>query len=278
MLNILSAKKPLFNLFNKTLVCVYLFVAVFSAQAAETTIYYHTDLLGSPVASSNETGSVVWKETYKPYGERVINDPEAADNILWYTGKPHDSSTGLSYYGARYYDPVIGRFMAIDPVGFQEGNPTSFNRYAYANNNPYKYVDPDGNLPILLLAFAASDFYNAYQETGSIGQAAGAAVLGAINPFGKAAKAVKAAKGVPKPTRHSVNQKINRQVKSSDELDAIKNPLDKGHIKTDSLGRRSQRSVGERAEVAVNPDTNKIVSVNPTSTKKAERLKRRNSN
>lgn len=44
----------------------------------------------------------------------------------------------------RYYDPVIGRFYSNDPVGFTPSNPMMFNRYAYANNNPYKYVDPDG--------------------------------------------------------------------------------------------------------------------------------------
>lgn len=46
---------------------------------------------------------------------------------------------------ARYYDPVIGRFYSNDPVGFK--NVHNFNRYAYANNNPYKYVDPDGRDP-----------------------------------------------------------------------------------------------------------------------------------
>jgi hypothetical protein len=43
---------------------------------------------------------------------------------------------------ARYYDPVIGRFYSNDPAGFS--NVHNFNRYAYANNNPYKYIDPDG--------------------------------------------------------------------------------------------------------------------------------------
>jgi uncharacterized protein RhaS with RHS repeats len=43
---------------------------------------------------------------------------------------------------ARYYDPVIGRFYSNDPIGFRDVH--SFNRYAYANNNPYKYTDPDG--------------------------------------------------------------------------------------------------------------------------------------
>ncbi len=51
---------------------------------------------------------------------------------------------------ARYYDPVIGRFYSNDPVDalghIQRGNSIAhgFNRYTYANNNPYKYVDPDG--------------------------------------------------------------------------------------------------------------------------------------
>ncbi len=44
----------------------------------------------------------------------------------------------------RYYDPVIGRFYSNDPVRFSADNPMMFNRYAYANNNPYKFVDPDG--------------------------------------------------------------------------------------------------------------------------------------
>jgi uncharacterized protein RhaS with RHS repeats len=46
--------------------------------------------------------------------------------------------------GARYYDPVIGRFVSTDSKGFDEGNIHSFNRYAYANNNPYRYIDPNG--------------------------------------------------------------------------------------------------------------------------------------
>ncbi|WP_048688954.1 RHS repeat-associated core domain-containing protein [Catenovulum maritimum] len=51
---------------------------------------------------------------------------------------------------ARYYDPVIGRFYSNDPVGFTNASPVhSFSRYTYANNNPYKYTDPDGEFPVL---------------------------------------------------------------------------------------------------------------------------------
>lgn len=48
---------------------------------------------------------------------------------------------------ARYYDLAIGRFYSNAPIGFRDVH--SFNRYAYANNNPYKYTDPDGKAPVV---------------------------------------------------------------------------------------------------------------------------------
>jgi uncharacterized protein RhaS with RHS repeats len=50
---------------------------------------------------------------------------------------------------ARYYDPVLGRFYSNDPIGFD--NIHNFNRYTYANNNPYKFIDPDGRDAIVVL-------------------------------------------------------------------------------------------------------------------------------
>lgn len=108
-------------------------------------IYFHNDVSGSPLAATDASGNVLWKENYRPCGERVTNSLSAnANNKLWFTGKPQDPQTGLSYVGARYYDPALGRFMGVDPVGYQQGNIHSSNRYAYANNNPYKFVDRDG--------------------------------------------------------------------------------------------------------------------------------------
>ena len=77
---------------------------------------------------------------------------------------------------ARYYDPVIGRFYSNDPVGFT-GNPHSFNRYAYVNNNPYKYVDPDGKLAFLAW-FATPPGIAALEYTASalVGTIAGVAI------------------------------------------------------------------------------------------------------
>ena len=73
--------------------------------------------------------------------EAQVGDDLSPASQQGYTGHVGDS-TGLVYMQARYYDPVIGWFYSNDPVGFKGVH--SFNRYAYANNNPYKYVDPDG--------------------------------------------------------------------------------------------------------------------------------------
>jgi len=92
---------------------------------------------------------------HRPYGSSI----EGENNAPGYTGHHFDTTIGLSYMQARYYDPVIGRFYSNDPVGtlghIQRGNPVhGFNRYAYVNNNPYKYVDPDGEFLHLAIGFA----------------------------------------------------------------------------------------------------------------------------
>ena len=71
---------------------------------------------------------------------------------------------------------------------------------------------------------------------------------------------------------HAVNRAIYRGVKPKEILDAIKNPLKVNPIKIDHLGRPSQRLIGKSAEVVINPETKRILSVNPTSTKKSEKL------
>ena len=119
--------------------------------ATETITYIHGDISGSPLAATSSTGAVVWKESYRAYGERWVNDPGSAQQSQWFHGKEQDAATGLQYFGARYYDPAVGRFLGIDPVDYQDGNLHSFNRYAYGNNNPVRYADPDGRIAIPLI-------------------------------------------------------------------------------------------------------------------------------
>jgi RHS repeat-associated protein len=59
-------------------------------------------------------------------------------------GQDVDADTGLTDMQARLYDPLIGRFLSTDPIEFNASSPFTFNRYSYANNNPYRYTDPTG--------------------------------------------------------------------------------------------------------------------------------------
>lgn len=108
--------------------------------------YYHNDHLGSPVAVTDERGDLLWRAHFRPYGERQESPADAAFGNIGYTGHTQDADSGLVYMQARYYDPVIGRFMAIDPVEVNPESPISFNRYAYANSNPMRFIDPDGRM------------------------------------------------------------------------------------------------------------------------------------
>lgn len=133
----------------RSLIFLALMSLALATDAAERTTYFIPDAQGSPVAAMDEQGNVLWRESYAPYGERRIKSPENNARPA-YTGKPEDTGTGLVYLGARWYDPSTARFTGIDPQGFTAGNPQSFGRYLYANSNPYKYVDPDGEVPVLI--------------------------------------------------------------------------------------------------------------------------------
>ena len=181
---------------------------IFSAHAGEKITYIHNDALGSPVAATNQLGQVIWRETYKPHGQRTTNAAASANNKTWFTGKQEEAALGINYFGARWYHPEVGRFLVIDPAGVAPENMHSFNRYAYANNNPYTHVDPSGGVvetawDVLNVGLGVTSFVNNISQ-GNYGSAAvdavGVAVDGAaaIVPFlpGGAGAAIKAGRGV----------------------------------------------------------------------------------
>ena len=105
--------------------------------------YYHTDHLGSSSYITNLDGEVVQHIEYVPFGEVFIEER----NNIWNTpylfnAKEFDEETGLYYYGARYYDSRLSLWMSTDPLEEKYPNISS---YCYSNNNPIKYIDPDGN-------------------------------------------------------------------------------------------------------------------------------------
>jgi RHS repeat-associated protein len=101
---------------------------------------YHADGLGSVVAVSDGNKSIVAKYGYDAFGMVSASDPAFA-NAYAYTGREWDKEIGLYYYRARYYDPMEGRFISRDPIGFAGGD---VNLYAYVGNRPINWIDPWG--------------------------------------------------------------------------------------------------------------------------------------
>ena len=105
--------------------------------------YTFSDHLGSPLAATGSTAPVTWRERYKPFGEKITDPAENRDEP-GFTSHVQDDATGLTYMQARFYDPMLGRFLSIDPVGFSPEKPYMFNRYSYVGNDPINLVDPFG--------------------------------------------------------------------------------------------------------------------------------------
>ncbi len=111
-------------------------------KGIEHRIYYHDDLVGTPLALTNDSGVVVARGENFPFGEDATANTIPGPHK--FTGKELDEEIGLYYFNARYYDAQLGRFMSVDPVGGGIANPQSWNRYAYVLNNPLKFIDPSG--------------------------------------------------------------------------------------------------------------------------------------
>jgi RHS repeat-associated protein len=148
-------KKRMLSLF-----CGIMLLLTGVAFSGERVYYYHNDPAGTPLAMTDASGTVVWRGDYKPFGEeyQITGFPE---NDKKFVGKEKDEETGLYYFGARYMEAKIGRFVSPDPVGAVDPktgsinqavihDPQRLNHYAYGLNNPYKYVDPDGEFAIAI--------------------------------------------------------------------------------------------------------------------------------
>ncbi|MCL2722630.1 MAG: hypothetical protein FWD47_14970 [Treponema sp.] len=139
----------------------------------ERIYYYHSDHLGSAQTITNHIGQLHERIEYTPYGElwidwKNLNSPGDGTPFR-FTGKELDEETGLYYYGARYLDPRISRWLSVDPAMYEGDylpsapnsdearqrnqnlpgvggiyNYVNMHVYHYAGNNPVRYIDPDG--------------------------------------------------------------------------------------------------------------------------------------
>jgi len=110
--------------------------------------YYINDHLGSTSVLTDQTGTVLEKTVYGPYGEVKTGGIQSK---FGYTGQEKDKETGLNYYDFRYYDPHISRFIQPDDIISDPYNPQTLNKYSYVKNNPVRYTDPTGHCPECVL-------------------------------------------------------------------------------------------------------------------------------
>jgi len=131
------------------------------ALRRDNVLYYvYSDHLGSTTLLTTAQGQEVagTRLQYYPYGaprpaaQTATHDAFALDyTAATYTGQRREVSTGLMYYGARFYDPLVGRFLQADSIVPEPGNPQSLNRYSYTLNNPLRYTDPTGHCPLCVV-------------------------------------------------------------------------------------------------------------------------------
>ena len=104
--------------------------------------FYHTDHLGSTSYITDTDGNTTQFVCYKPYGEALVDEHNTSYEQPWkFNGKELDSETGLYYYGARYYEPVLALWYGVDALAEKYPN---IGGYVYCAGNPVRFVDPDG--------------------------------------------------------------------------------------------------------------------------------------
>jgi len=109
---------------------------------------------------------MISRQTYYAFGAMRTSDNAPITSITEYnySGQPFDTSDGLSYYQARYYDSALNRFIQPDSIVPNLYNPQDLNRYSYTRNNPVRYTDPTGHFPdwffdVLSVAFDVAQLW-----------------------------------------------------------------------------------------------------------------------
>ncbi len=124
------------NLFGNGMIGIYL-------SGEDKSMYFAKDHLGTVRTTINETGEIENATDYYPYGEEITGRSVNYGQLAKYkfTGKERDTETSYDYFGARYYDSQLGRWLQVDPLADKY---PGWSPYNYVLNNPLRFVDPKG--------------------------------------------------------------------------------------------------------------------------------------
>jgi RHS repeat-associated protein len=125
----------------------------YTVNNTAVTQYFDYNDLGSTADTTTATGTSASSYSYDAFGNLLAAQTNGDTNRYLFSTKEFDSRSGLYYFGARYYDPEVGRWLNTDPLGYTDG----FNLYAYVNNNPLNAVDPFGFQEYALPRFGDGD-------------------------------------------------------------------------------------------------------------------------
>jgi RHS repeat-associated protein len=106
--------------------------------------FYHFDRTGSTLALTDKNSATTDGYAYGPYGESLGRFGTSTQPFTYIGAYGVRAEGALYHMRARYYDPASARFLARDPLQPRLADVKSLNPYAYANNNPLRYVDPRG--------------------------------------------------------------------------------------------------------------------------------------
>jgi len=123
-----------------------------SNNGKDSLLYAYSDLLGSLTVLTNDSGRVLERYAYDPWGKRrnPSNWTQTDTRNKWlvnrgFTGHEHIDAFQIINMNGRVYDPLTAQFFSPDPCVSSPGDWLSYNRYSYCLNNPFKYTDPSGN-------------------------------------------------------------------------------------------------------------------------------------
>jgi len=241
---------------------------------------------GNPVNNIDPQGMAVWSTTDPETIKRAYNDLVNGRDVTYndntwnyksdeqFLNKGEDEGFGI---GLNYSDKTkhfyLGTKLSIGGIAIKDLGEANL----ISDPDSQYGIDGSYNLYTKNETDAAMEFYLCIAGGELIGAALeGVSLISWVSRLNVTKEGVKiiAANGtkIEGFVAHAVNRAIQRGVSPASILDALKNPLKIGEVVIDNMGRASQRLIGRSAEVVINPETGRIITVNPTSSAKAMKL------